>query len=129
VAGITYSNETISKQATIMGLIYLASPYSHKNEAVRRARYLAVRHITLEMLIEGFAVFSPIVYGRDMEGQIGMSFEPWAKFNDTMLAACDEVHVLQLDGWEDSRGIKHELEVAKRLKKPVQWRMGPEFPA
>ena len=110
------------------GLIYLASPYSHKSEAVRRARYLAVRHVTIEMLREGYAVFSPIVYGMDMEKQIGTAFEPWANFNDTVIAACAEVHVLKLDGWQDSRGIKHELALARFLKKPVQWRMAPEFP-
>ena len=110
-------------------LIYLASPYSHKNEAVRRARYLAARHVTIEMLRDGLAVFSPIVYGMDMEKQIGTAFEPWTKLNDSVITVCAQVWVLTLDGWEDSRGIKHELALANSLKKPVYYQRAPEFPA
>lgn len=102
-------------------LIYLASPYSHPSAAVREARYLAARALTIEELRLGSAIFSPIVYGKDMETAIGTAFEPWAAFNDTVIEKCDEVWVLCIEGWQQSRGIRHELEVAFRLNKTVRY--------
>lgn len=100
-------------------LIYLASPYSHNSEAVRKARYLAARQFTIIELTKGVAIFSPIVYGVDMETAIGTSFEEWQVLNDTMIEACDRVYVLCLDGWQKSSGVKHEINLAASLGKPI----------
>jgi len=96
-------------------MIYLASPYTHATEAVMLARYEAARRFTLEGLRGGIPIFSPIVYGHSMEKEIGTTFEPWAAFNDNMVASCEKFWVLKLPGWELSRGVAHELELAKRL--------------
>lgn len=100
-------------------MIYLASPYSHPSEAVRYARYLAARFTTIALLKNGVPVFSPIVYGKDMESIIGTAYEPWATFNDSMIEICTSVHVLCLEGWNKSRGIEHEVRLATALNKPV----------
>lgn len=102
-------------------LIYLASPYSHPSEAIRTFRYLNARRVTIQLLETGFAVFSPIVYGRDMETAIGTVFEAWQILNDTMVEKCDEFYVLCDDDWKKSRGIRHELELAHKFGKPVKF--------
>ena len=102
-------------------IIYLASPYSHNSAAVREDRYLSARRFTILQLQRGVAIFSPIVYGKDMETQIGTAFEPWANLNDSMIRACAELWVLMLDGWEKSRGIRHELQLAQDLGKPIKY--------
>jgi hypothetical protein len=102
-------------------LIYLASPYSHPSEAVRHFRYLNARRVTIKLLEQDVAVFSPIVYGKDMETAIGTVFEAWQVLNDTMIAKCDEVVVLCDDGWKKSRGIGHEIKLATQLGKPVRF--------
>ena len=43
-----------------------------------------------------------------------------ARFNDAVLARCNFVWVLQLDGWEWSRGIAHELELAEEIGIPIR---------
>ena len=100
-------------------MIYLASPYSHNNPAVREERFLQTRAFTIFYLRQTFPIFSPIVYGKDMETQLGHTFENWQILNDAMVKACTQMWVLQLDGWEDSRGIAHELTLARRLHKQV----------
>jgi len=102
-------------------LIYLASPFSHNSYAVRQHRFLEARRFTIEAIRAGVALFSPIVYGMDMEKEIGTNFEPWQNLNDTMIAASSEVWCLCLDGWSDSRGVRHELELALNLLKPIHF--------
>lgn len=108
------------------GLIYLASPYSHPSEAVRRFRYLQARRFTVVHLAKGVAIFSPIVYGYDMETQIGVAFEPWAALNDTMIQSSSEFWVLLIDGWKKSRGVAHEVALAQKLQLPIQYVTMPE---
>ena len=96
-------------------MIYLASPYSHTNPAVREERYLLARHFTVLMLKTGRPVFSPIVYGKEMETQIGTDFESWKLLNDRMIEICDGFIVLRIDGWEESKGVAYEIELAKSL--------------
>lgn len=102
-----------------MNLIYLASPYSHNAASVREHRYLEARCFTIKMLLKGYALFSPIVYGREMEAQIGTNFEVWQTLNDSMIRAAPEFWVLTIDGWRDSRGVRHELELAYELNKKI----------
>lgn len=100
-------------------MIYLASPYSHPNPAVREQRYIMARIFTLWALQQPLPLFSPIVYGHEFGSQLGYVFEAWKTLNDAMIRACEQVWVLRIDGWEDSRGVKHEIEFARSLGKPI----------
>lgn len=102
-------------------LIYLASPFSHNSSAVRQFRFLEARRFTIEALRDCRAIFSPIVYGMDMEKEIGTAYEPWLYLNRAMLFACEEVWCLCIDGWADSRGVRYELELAQTLGKPIHF--------
>lgn len=101
--------------------IYLASPYTHPEWTVRAQRLADVAAVTERYLRAGYPVFSPIVYGDPFEWVIGTEFEHWQKLNDTMVASCAEVWVLQLPGWEESKGIAHEVKLARSLRKPVKY--------
>lgn len=95
-------------------MIYLASPYSHSDETIRQYRYEAALAYTAEQLRSGFIVFSPIVYGHqfDKRFSIGQDFESWAAINYWMLGACDEIHILAIDGWDTSKGVAEEIRYA-----------------
>lgn len=108
-------------------LIYLASPYSHTSPAVREHRYELTRIATARLLEEGFPVFSPIVYGKSMEKIVGTDYLSWKPLNDAMLESSGFMLVLKLDGWLDSKGIKYEIDKAKRLEIPVSYIMAPEI--
>lgn len=102
-------------------MIYLASPYTHPDPAVMTERYERVREFTVDKLLEGLAVFSPIVYGRAMEKQMGHTFKEWKTFNDAVLVRCNYVWLLQLPGWEESAGCQYELQLAVDHNIPVRF--------
>lgn len=92
-------------------LIYLASPYSHDDPAVREERYQRAFDYVATRMAMGEIIFSPIVYGHQFLGA-PTHFEYWADFNDMILLGAGEMRILRLDGWQDSRGIRHEMNLA-----------------
>jgi len=104
-----------------LAMIYLASPYSHPDPAVREARFHAACRQVADMLRCGIAVFSPVVYFHQLATDYALP--PWECFwwalNPQLLGASDEVWVLKLDGWEKSRGVRAGMKMAKELGKPV----------
>lgn len=96
-------------------MIYLASPYTHRDPLVMDYRHEAALMFTSEQLQRGHTVFSPIVYGRQFEAVLGHTFQDWKSFNDIMLSRATQVWVLKLDGWDESRGVMYEIGEAQRL--------------
>lgn len=104
------------------GLIYIASPYTHPDMLVRALRYEGARLYAETQLLLGNAAFSPIVYGKQMEATLGYHFEAWANLNDKMIHACEHFHVLCIAGWEESRGIAHEIKLWESLgREPITY--------
>jgi hypothetical protein len=102
-------------------MIYLASPYSHPSLAVREYRFIMAHHFTVQMLRLSKPVFSPIVYGKEMESQLGGDFRSWQALNDAMVRVCEMFLVLRIDGWKDSEGVTHEIALAKKLGKSITY--------
>lgn len=102
-------------------MIYLASPYSDPDPTIRHARYEAVRAFTCELLAQRKVVFSPIVYCHGIAAEIGLPSNAahWKNFNMQFLRKADTVYVLKLDGWEQSVGVKMEIDTANHLNIPV----------
>lgn len=90
-------------------LIYLASPYYHINLEARAWRVDAAIYATKKLNLEEYVVFSPIAYQAAWRGDIVWSHAKWLEFDLTFLAACDQMHVLKLPGWEKSAGVEEEL--------------------
>ena len=101
-------------------MIYLASPYSHPDEAVRVARFEAVCRFAAQRIAEGLVVFSPIAHTHPIAvyGGLPLGFDFWREFDQRMIAACDALWVLCLRGWRHSRGIAEEISIARGLGKP-----------
>lgn len=98
-------------------LIYLASPYSHPDPKVMAIRYSLTLGLTTRLLLDGLPVFSPIVYGHQMASTLGTSFEAWQSLNDAMIHAASDFAIFRLPGWEQSRGIAHEVDLWRRIKR------------
>jgi hypothetical protein len=96
-------------------LIYLASPYSHPNDDVREMNYKIISKIAAEMVSEGHVVLSPISYGHNLLKFCDMpsDWEFWYNFCVTFLLKCDELIVIKMPGWDISRGVLEEIEIAK----------------
>ena len=106
-----------------MSYIYLASPYSHPDPAIREQRYQAVTKKAAEYLCAGKAVFAPITHSHPMvpymDEKLCMDFDFWMRADIPLLKGAKELHVLMLDGWQRSRGVTKEIEIADACRIPV----------
>ena len=96
-------------------MIYLASPYSHPDPAVRERRFKAACRAAGALIAQGHAVFSPIAHSHPIavEGQLdAVDNDLWLRINAEMMEACSEVSVLMLPGWMESTGIAREIALA-----------------
>lgn len=101
-------------------MIYLASPYTHADPSVREARFQAVCRKAAEMMRCGVVVFSPIAHSHAIaKYDLPHEWAFWERFDRVFLERCDEVWVLTLDGWSESRGVQAEIAMAHELGKPV----------
>ena len=107
-------------------MIYLASPYSHPDPAIREARYLAACRATAELMRGGQAVFSPNVDSHPVTAfGLPTNWAFWERCDRQYLQRCDELVVLTLDGWRTSVGVQAEIKLAAELAKPVSF-LNPE---
>jgi hypothetical protein len=57
----------------------------------------------------------------------------WQRNDREMVARCDDVVVLMLEGWEESVGVREEVRIAREMGKPVRYlarelvRVSPTF--
>jgi hypothetical protein len=103
-------------------MIYLASPYSHPDAAIRQRRFEAVCRVAARLLRQGRTVYSPIVYGHALCAYgVPGDWRFWQRHDRPLLEACDEVVVLMLDGWENSVGVHAEIAFAREMGKPVSF--------
>lgn len=105
-------------------MIYLASPYSHELAEVREQRYWTVCYAAAKFMAEGHHIFSPIAHthGICLQGKSqNFGFEFWKVFDEEMIRLCDEFWILQMDGWEQSKGMKAETAYAYEIGKPVKY--------
>lgn len=104
------------------GIAYLASPYSHPDAHVRRARFWKTCRVAASLMRAGHYVYSPIVYGHPLTRHgVPTDWEFWSTFDADMLCACHELIVLMLDGWRESRGVQREIEIAREIGIPVRY--------
>ena len=103
-------------------MIYVASPYSHPDGAVRAARYVEACRHTANLARAGRLVYSPIVHSHPL-AELGLpgDWAFWADHNRAMLGACRELVVLALPGWQESRGVAAEVAIATQLGLPVRF--------
>lgn len=104
-------------------MIYLASPYYHPKSHVREERFIAVCEYAAHLFRQGELVLSPIAHSHSiaLAGTLPKEWSYWEKFDTELIQACSKVLVLKLDGWEESVGIRNEINIALKLGKPVEY--------
>ena len=103
-------------------MIYLASPYSDPDPAVKAQRFDVACEAAAALMRQGHMVFSPIAHTHpiarfDLPG--GWHF--WAAYDRAFIQWCDELWVLTLPGWDASVGVTAEIEFADMLGKPKRY--------
>ena len=99
------------------GPIYLATPYSHPEKPTMLARFHAVNKVAAALMNRGFHVFSPISHSHPIAeaGDLPLSWDYWEKYDRIILGMCSSVLVLKIDGWDRSKGVLAEIEIAREL--------------
>ena len=100
-------------------MVYLASPYAHPSAAVREARLEAARYVCGKLVDGGVIVMSPLVYLGELAQKGVHPPQGWYAYDLQLLARCDELLVLQLPGWEDSKGVLAEVAGAQTKGMPI----------
>lgn len=107
-----------------MKKIYIACPYSSELESVRELRFQLVCKKTAELMEQGYNVFSPISHSHPVSKYTktdACDSEFWIYQDLPLLEWADELWIYKLKGWENSKGIKKEIEYAKRLGKQIKY--------
>lgn len=103
-------------------LVYLATPYNHADPAVREWRFRAVSKAAGHLMrVRGLKVFSPISHSHPIkiEGNLPGGWAFWGQYDKTFLDVCESLIVLKLRGWDESAGVKAEVEYARAAGMPV----------
>ena len=110
-------------------MIYLASPYTHPDPAVRQWRFEAACRVTAKLMRAGLIVFSPIAHSHPLT-RYGLpgEWQFWQRYDRAHLEACSGLAVLMLEGWKESKGVQSEIAFARDLGKPVIF-IAPEVAA
>lgn len=102
-------------------MIFISSPYGHENKDVVQQRYVAACKYAGYLMEKGLIAMSPVVPGHAICQHVGLpgDFTFWKNFCIKLIDVSNEVHVLQLDGWETSAGVIAELDHARITNKPI----------
>jgi len=109
------------KSDTCGGLVYLASPYSHKDPCVRCRRFDLACHATAPLTVAGLPVFSPIAHSHPiaLTGVIPWDWPGWYKYDEPFMEVCEAMIVLTIPGHLASKGVAGEIEFMKKQGKRI----------
>ena len=98
-------------------MIYLASPYSHSDILIMKTRFLLAEEITAQLIMAGKFVYSPIVHCHELaqKFELPKDFVYWRRYNIDMLRRADQMYILDIPGWDESQGVKFELQIAVEI--------------
>lgn len=105
-------------------LVYLATPYSHPNPVVRQHRFEQACRAAARWQQKGQLVFSPIAHSHSLTEyeELPQGWDFWRDWCLATLGRCDRLWVLQLDGWEQSRGVQAEIQIALERGIPIKYK-------
>lgn len=105
-------------------IIYLAGPYSHRLQRIRRRRHNQSTEVSARLLENGILNFSPIThchYTQDYMETNDTGFDNWRRNDLAFVSRCEEVWVLMIPGWDKSYGVAEEVKFAKANRVPVRY--------
>lgn len=105
-------------------MIYLASPYTHPDPAVREARFRRACIAAGEMLCAGHIVYSPIAHTHPIAQilELPSHWEFWERYDREMIKLADTFAVLKIDGWRESKGVQAEIRIALKMGIRIEYK-------
>lgn len=129
---LTYSfgdKDNMSKQEISpkdLKVVYIASPYSHKSRSVMRERFdkvCIVQGSYLKKYGSTHTFIGPIAMAHPIaQRTIGLptDWEFWQTHDKAIIKKCDEMWVVAMDGWKESKGVNAEIAFANNNNIPVR---------
>lgn len=115
----------LATMTELPGFIYVASPYSKwakiPGYGLSRAAGAAAK-LTGELMKGGMRCFSPIAHGHYVT--LNSYLDPldhamWMNQCDGMMGSAAGIIVLQLPGWNESKGVQMEIDHFAKASKPI----------
>lgn len=116
-------------QLTKYKLVYLATPYSKYKAGIHMA-FVDASIFAARLLQSGVNVYSPIAHTHPLAiyGNIDpLDHNVWLPFDKSMMEASEALVVAEMQGWQESKGIQHEIEFFERAGKPIYYLPGGMF--
>lgn len=106
--------------------ILVVSPYSDPDPSVVAGRVLAAEIYIASLIAQNSIAFSVITAFADLVKRYDIpgDYDYWERYCRAMIDGSREIHVLQLEGWEDSVGVQGEIAYAESLGKPIKYVSG-----
>lgn len=94
--------------------IYLACPYSSSNKDTMLLRFRAACKYAGELMQQGYIVYSPLSHSVPIADQMDNHLDHafWLRQDESFLEWADEIWVMDLPGWNQSKGVQYEIEWA-----------------
>ena len=103
--------------------IFVISPYTHADVEVVEERVWEADLYVGSLVKQGKVVYSTVSAMHHITKicELPDTWEYWKHHCEQMIYNTYEVHVLCLDGWEESEGVLAEIEIAKMFSKKIQY--------
>lgn len=99
-----------------MTMIYLACPIKHTDPLIEAWRCAVATRAAASLHDAGIPVFSPATHGHGFAklSSTRQGWDYWSRIDlPILLSCCSILVVLELDGWEQSQGVRAEIEAAE----------------
>jgi len=72
---------------------------------------------------KGNIVYAPISHSHPIAVQCNLpkTWDYWKDVDEAFIGWCDELWVVMLDGFKESKGVNAEIEIALRLNKKIRF--------
>lgn len=96
-------------------MLYLASPYTHSDPLIVKTRFLLAEQVTANLLERGYFIYSPIVHCHALAEKYALpsDFTFWKQYNFDFIRRSDQFLILNIPGWEESKGVTAERDFAR----------------
>lgn len=103
-------------------MIYISAPYSHKDKNVVEKRMSAVYEHFANLMMKGCVPVTPLMaHAVVTRHPVPSDAAFWEEYSLTLLSRSDKMHVLMIDGWEDSVGVQYEIAYCLENEIPLEY--------
>jgi len=102
---------------------YLGLPYTDKNKFILNFRAEISNLIAVELMKQGRIIFAPISswHPMAMKYDLPIDFEYWSRLDEEFIKVSKRLLIIQLPGWDTSKGVNLETEIANHYNIPIEY--------